>query len=76
VSGATREQLRVCGELTDYSADEIEVFINSARATWPRADDSTIFGHALEAMKEDLAYRALNEAKVSIGEMEYEVEPC
>jgi len=64
----TREQLRVCGELTDYSPDEIEAMIDAARDRWPGAPDwPAIYAAVLAEMRADHRKRAVDQFRRSVG---------
>ena len=63
----TREDLRVCGDLTDYSPEEIEALIARHRMTWPTDDDAKVYAAVLALMRADHKYRSIEQAKVSIG---------
>ena len=67
MSDVTREQLRVCGELTDYSPAEIEAMISAARAQEPSAPDALVYAVALEAMRADHRARAMDQFRRSVG---------
>ena len=65
----SREDLRVCGALTDYSPEEIEALIAHHRRTWPRDDDAKVYASVLALMRADHKYRSIEQAKVSIGQV-------
>ncbi len=64
----TREQLRVCGELTDYSHNEIEALIVAAIERLPfEAGSAEIYAAVLEEMRADHRRRAVDQFKRSLG---------
>ena len=71
----TRDQLSVCGALTNYSPDEVEKLIAEVSFKAPELDDSGAYTVVLKAMRSDHKVRSVNEAKVSIGLGYYVPEP-
>jgi hypothetical protein len=69
----TREQLHVCGALTDYSEEEIEKIIAAAREHMPGCSEPEIFTVVLAAMRSDHAGRAIEQHKRSIGQPVFRV---
>ena len=63
----SREDLRVCGALTDYSPEEIEALISRHRESWPNDEDAKVYASVLALVRADHRYRSIEQAKVSIG---------
>ena len=64
----TREQLRICGELTDYSPDEIEAMIRAAKDRQAAAVlDTEILSEVLAEMRADHKARAMDQFRRSVG---------
>lgn len=69
----TREQLRICGELTDYSPDEIEAMIarhqsyRPGSAAYVRATESEVYAAVLAEMRADHKARSMDQFRRSVG---------
>ena len=64
----TREQLHVCGALTDYSEEEIEKMIAAAREHMPGCSEPEVFSIVLAAMRKDHANRSREQHRRSVGQ--------